>query len=265
MEDRFRERNIEDRASGAIGIALTVLVHACLLVFVSLSGMKYNPHPQEITDILMEFEDIPEPEAVPEPEMERKGLEPRSENANPDEKVELVRKSESPQVGKKPNLTPETKTDRHGDVEVPAPKATEEPKLDARASFPGMAKKDTSLTAPHSASSQSDNFKAGQADGNARTAKIEGKANAQVEGRSVLGALPKPQYNLQEDGIVVMRVTVNQEGRVTSAVNDVSRSTVSASELIKAARNAAMSTKFNNKPDAPASQSGTITYRFTLK
>lgn len=256
---------MEENASSAIGIALTVLVHACVLVFVSLTGMKFNPHPREVTNIMMEFEAVEVPEEIPEPEMEKKGLEPKSENANPEEKLELVQKSEAPHVSKKANLTPETKVNKHGDVEVPTPKAKEEPKLDARASFPGMAKKDTSKTSPHSASSPSDNFKAGQADGNAKTAKVEGKANAQVEGRSVLGTLPKPSYPVQEDGIVVMKVTVNQDGQVTSAINDVGRSTISSSQLITAARNAAMNTRFNPKADAPVSVSGTITYRFTLK
>ena len=85
------------------------------------------------------------------------------------------------------------------------PEREKEPELDPRAAFPGMAKKDTSITAPHAASEASATFKAGQVDGNTETAKTEGAANAHVEGRKVNKAtLRKPGYNIQESGRVVV-------------------------------------------------------------
>ncbi len=260
--ERFRRvKGNTDKVATGLGLALTVLVHAGALVFVSFSGMKYLYPPPQDNSFLLDVQQEEQPVIEPK----RSGREPKSENIDKEEPVNLVQKSESVNEAKKPNLTPETKENGHGDVEVPAPVQKEEPKLDARASFPGMSKKDTSLTAPHSADKASEGFKAGQADGNSPSGKIEGKANAHVEGRNVLGTLPKPTYNVQESGTVVIRITVNPEGQVTGARYEVNGSTVSSKELITAARNAAMNAKFTPKMDAPAIQEGKITYKFNLK
>ena len=164
----------------------------------------------------------------------------------------------------RPNTTPETKPDAHGDVEVPAPEP-EEPKLDPRASFPGMSKKDDKATAPHSASEASEGFKAGQADGNTPQGKTEGTANAHVKGRNVVGSLPKPSYDSQTEGIVVVQVKVDQYGTVTEAIPGAEGTTVTDKKLWNAARSAALKAHFNQSASAPALQTGTITYIFKLK
>lgn len=259
---RYRgENSFSEKVPTIIGLALTVLVHAGAFVFVSFSGLKYLYPPPQDSSFLLEVERI---EESPIKEI-RKGKEPQSENVNKEEAVELVQKSESAYESKAPNLTPEAKEDDHGDVEVPAPVQKEEPKLDARASFPGMAKKDTSLTAPHSAQKASEGFKAGQADGNTPSGKADGKPNAHVEGRNVLGTLPKPVYNSMESGTIIIKIRVNPEGQVTKALYEVNGSTISSTELITAAINAAYKSKFTPKMDAPVIQEGQITYKFTLK
>jgi len=149
-------------------------------------------------------------------------------------------------------------------VEVPTPKQ-EEPKLDPRASFPGMSTQDNTSTTPHSASEASEGFKAGQPDGNAQTGKTEGSANAHLQGRTVLGTLPKPSYSAQAEGRVVVQIKVNQYGEVTDAIPGVEGTTVTDKNLWNAARNAALKAHFNQKADAPAVQLGTITYIFKLK
>lgn len=255
------EKNRQNKISTAVGLALTVLVHAAAIVFVSFSGLKYLYPPPQDTSFLLEMVQ----EEAPQIKEKHSGKEPKSENVNKEEEVELVQKSESVHESEKPNLTPETKENNHGDVEVPAPVQKEEPKLDARASFPGMAKKDTSLTAPHSAKKASEGFKAGQADGNTVTGKTEGKANAHVEGRDILGTLPKPAYTAMESGTVIIKITVNPEGQVIRARYEVNGSTISSTELITAAINAAYKSKFTRKMDAPVIQEGQIIYKFTLK
>ena len=179
--------------------------------------------------------------------------------------VELVQKSESPYVNDRPNTTPATKPDPHGDVEVPTPPQKAEPKLDPRASFPGMTQKESSATTPHSASEASEGFKAGQPDGNTKTGKTEGSANAHLKGRSLLGTLARPAYNSQEEGVVVVRIKVDQYGTVQEAIPGVEGTTVTDKNLWNAARSAAMKAVFNMSADAPALQEGTITYRFKLQ
>jgi TonB family protein len=127
-----------------------------------------------------------------------------------------------------------------------------------------MSKKDSSL-APHGAKNPSAEFKAGQPKGNATVGKTEGTANARVKGRNVLGALPKPNGNGQDEGTVVVAIKVDQYGNVTEAKPGAQGTTVTNSTLWNAARAAAMKTHFNQSADAPVLQEGTITYIFKLK
>lgn len=82
-------------------------------------------------------------------------------------------------------------------------------------------------------------------------------------GRSSV-SLPKPTYPGQEEGTVVVSVTVDKYGNVTNAEPGVRGSTSLNSGLLNAAKNAALSAKFDKNPNAPALQTGTITYKFVL-
>ena len=80
-----------------------------------------------------------------------------------------------------------------------------------------------------------------------------------------MGNLPRPVYNVQESGIVVVDIWVDNYGNVAKAVPGGDGTTVLDKTLLNAARNAAMETHFNMSADAPAMQQGTITYYFNLK
>ena len=262
MQPYQRSRQKREKASNVTGIAVTLVFHALALVVLLSCSLKYlDPPPPERTSLLIDFE---VQEEVVKPAPTREGPEPQAEEADPSQPVELVQKAESPHVNDRPNTTPETVPDTHGDVEVPTPKP-EEPKLDPRASFPGMSKKDNSATTPHSASQASEGFKAGQPDGNTPEGKTEGSANAHVQGRNVVGSLPKPTYGSQVEGIVVVQVKVDQYGTVTEAIPGAEGTTVTDKTLWTAARTAALKAHFNQSASAPALQTGTITYIFKLK
>lgn len=85
-----------------------------------------------------------------------------------------------------------------------------------------------------------------------------------LEGRSVL-SLPKPEYNKQVEGDVVVEVTVDKDGRVIAANPGYRGSTTLDEHLLQLAKKAALSARFDRKPDAPAVQKGTITYKFRLQ
>ena len=78
-------------------------------------------------------------------------------------------------------------------------------------------------------------------------------------------SLPKPAYTSNEQGIVVVIITVNREGKVIGAVPGAKGSTTMDSALLAAAKQAALTTKFDKKTSAPSKQTGTITYHFVLK
>jgi colicin import membrane protein len=78
-------------------------------------------------------------------------------------------------------------------------------------------------------------------------------------------ALPPPKYDYQGEGKVVVEVSVDRKGKVIIAIPGTKGSTTLDEYLLKAAKDAAMKTVFKAKPDAPATQKGTITYNFILK
>lgn len=78
-------------------------------------------------------------------------------------------------------------------------------------------------------------------------------------------SLPKPDYNYQIEGKVVVEITVDKYGNVTDAIPGVKGSTTLDANLLAAAKKAAKNAKFDKKPDAPAYQKGTITYYFKLQ
>ncbi len=83
-----------------------------------------------------------------------------------------------------------------------------------------------------------------------------------LDGRYLVGALPPPAYDVDVEGHVVMRITVNSDGRVTSAVFEQEGSTTNHGVLVAAARAAAMRARFT--VSEAEIQTGTITYIFRL-
>ncbi len=77
--------------------------------------------------------------------------------------------------------------------------------------------------------------------------------------------LPPPRYDYQQEGIVVVEVSVDRSGKVIQANPGVKGSTILDDYLLKVAKEAALQATFDAKPDAPAFQKGTITYNFKLK
>lgn len=78
-------------------------------------------------------------------------------------------------------------------------------------------------------------------------------------------ALPAPKYVYQEEGKVVVEVSVDPSGKVVQAVPGIKGSTTLNEDLLKAAKEAALNARFETKADAPSIQKGTITYNFILK
>lgn len=256
MKQYLREREKEAKVSTMTGIVLTVAVHLVVLLSCAFTGLKYIYPPPEEQTFLIDFEE----DEAQQIRRQRIGRQPQAEDIDKTKPVELIQRSESPIKSDRTNKTAEAKPDDFGDVEVPTPKE----EINQNALFPGMSKKDSSL-APHGATNPSAEFKAGHPKGNTQVGKTEGAPNAHVKGRSVLGALPRPDYAVQDEGKVVVDIWVDNYGNVTKAIAGGQGTTVSNQALWAAARAAAMKAHFNQSADAPALQQGTITYIFKLK
>ena len=75
---------------------------------------------------------------------------------------------------------------------------------------------------------------------------------------------PKPTYDCNEEGRVVVSISVDKSGTVISAQAGVKGTDNSASCLLQRAKEAALKTKFNSDNNAPTKQVGIIIYNFSL-
>lgn len=89
-----------------------------------------------------------------------------------------------------------------------------------------------------------------------------GVGNYQLAGRKNLNT-PKPQYRCNEEGTVVITITVDKSGRVIKAERG-RGTTNSAQCLFDQAKQAALDTKFESSASAPDTQVGKIIYNFKL-
>jgi TonB family protein len=248
--------------SKAVGMLATVVFNGLIVLLCSCLGLKYlDPPPQEMV-LLMEFE---AEEFVPEVERVEvaAGVEPRSEVAQPNEQVRLVQRSQSLIEGQGSNQAEQATVGTEGDVEVPEPVRPVE--INKRALFSAADDGENDTLAPLVADKVSNALAAGHSQGNTRTGNTEGQPSAKLAGRSIMGSLPLPSYDVQKSGKVVVRIQVDQEGNVTSAIAGDTGTTVTDQSLFKAAEKAALRAKFNISRNAPISQQGTITYIFNLR
>lgn len=93
---------------------------------------------------------------------------------------------------------------------------------------------------------------------------VGGYGTFDLNGRSLgPGGLPMPVYNVQEEGRVVVTITVNPAGQVIQTSINKRTNTANAA-LRKAAEDAARKARFN-AVSGVNNQTGTITYYFKLK
>ena len=102
--------------------------------------------------------------------------------------------------------------------------------------------------------------KAGSPDGNSTTGVLSGTPGFNLKGRSLASWQTPPSAPL---GTITVRVSVNRQGQVTDAsyqsgTGAAAANTTARDNCVRAAR----ASRFSVDSDAPAIQTGTITYRF---
>jgi len=88
-----------------------------------------------------------------------------------------------------------------------------------------------------------------------------GNSSVDIKDRTVL-YLPKPVYDSNEEGVVVVTITVDVNGAVIKAKAGAKGTNISNKTYWKNSEAAAMKAKFNVKKNAAIEQQGTITYVF---
>ena len=76
--------------------------------------------------------------------------------------------------------------------------------------------------------------------------------------------LQKPEYNIKEEGVVVVEITVDRNGKVIDATPILKGTTTQNAYLWRVAKEAALKAKFNVDNKAATYQKGTIRYTFEL-
>ena len=287
------------RITGLIG---TLVLHVLVLVFlllvaiskpkmqeeggvpVMLGNMEVaqgNADPYTLTDVdVLDEPQLPTETTVPEPvpetpvksdmitqEDEPTIAVPKKETPKPTPKTEKVKKKP---VQKEP-VKPKEKTEAEKKAEaekLAAEKKAAEQKAAAEAVAKKIAgafgkgtqagSKGTGTTGDGIQGSPTGNSSEGQSSG------VGGYGSWDLNGRSLgSGGLPRPVYNVQEEGRVVVTITVNPAGQVIhTSINK--RTNTANAALRKAAEDAARKARFNAVTGVN-NQTGTITYYFKLK
>ena len=287
------------RITGLIG---TLVLHVLVLVFlllvaiskpkmqeeggvpVMLGNMEVaqgNADPYTLTDVdILDEPQLPTEPTVPEPvpetpvksdmitqEDEPTIAVPKKETPKPTTKTEKVQKKPVQKEPVKPKE--KTKAEKKAEAErLAAEKKAAEQKAAAEAAAKRIAgafgkgtqtgSKGTGTTGTGIQGSPTGNSAEGQSSG------VGGYGTFDLNGRS-LGSdgLPRPVYNVQEEGRVVVTITVNPSGQVIhTSINK--RTNTANAALRKAAEDAARKARFN-AVSGVNNQTGTITYYFKLK
>ena len=243
-----------------------------------------NADPYTLTDVdILEDPQIPTEVAKPEPIPEIKtktelitqedeptvAVPKKEEKPKPTPKKEKVKKQ--PAKAKEQPVKPKEKTEAEKKAEAER-LAAEKKKAEEKAAAEAAAKrvagafgkgtqignKGTGTTGSGIEGSPTGNAAEGKSTG------VGGYGTFDLNGRSLgPGGLPRPVYNVQDEGRVVVTITVNPAGQVIGTSINKRTNTVNAS-LRKAAEDAAKKARFN-AVDGVNNQTGTITYYFKLK
>ena len=289
----------KNKVTGWLG---TIVLHAVLLVLlflISISKPKAQEEggvpvmlgnmevaqgsadPYTLTDVdILDDPQLPTevsaPEPVPAPPVQSEMITqedeptvavPKKETPKPAPKKEVVKKKET----KKDPVKPKEKTEAEKRAEAER-LAAEKKAAEERAAAEAAAKriagafgkgtqmgsKGTSETGSGLQGSPTGNAAEGQSTG------VGGYGTFDLNGRSLgPGGLPRPVYNVQEEGRVVVTITVNPAGQVIhTSINK--RTNTANAALRKAAEDAARKARFNSVGGVN-NQTGTITYYFKLK
>ena len=289
----------KNKITGLVGTLVLHVILLVLLLLIAISKPKVqeeggvpvmlgnmemaqgNADPYTLTDVdILDEPQLPTevsvPEPVPTPPVESEMITqedeptvavPKKETPKPAPKKEVVKK-EKP---KKEPVKPKEKTEAEKRAEAER-LAAEKKAAEERAAAEAAAKriagafgkgtqmgsKGTGTSGEGIQGSPTGNAAEGQSTG------VGGYGTFDLNGRSLgPGGLPRPIYNVQEEGRVVVTITVNPAGQVIhTSINK--RTNTANAALRKAAEDAARKARFNSVSGVN-NQTGTITYYFKLK
>ena len=226
---------------------------------------QYNYDPKTMVDVEV-METPQEVESVPTESIEQELITQQEE-----ETIVVEEKKETPKKETPKKVVEKTEAEKQAEAKKLAEeKAERERKAAAEAAAKRVsgafgkgsqmeANKGTGNTGSGMEGSQQGNSTTGEKDGSG------GYGTFNLGGRSIgEGGLPRPVYNVQDEGRVVVNITVNPAGLVVNASINLKETNTSNAALRKAALEAAQKARFNVVTGLN-NQAGTITYNFKLR
>ena len=289
----------KNKITGLVGTLVLHVILLVLLLLIAISKPKAqeeggvpvmlgnmemaqgNADPYTLTDVdILDEPQLPTevsvPEPVPTPPVESEMITqedeptvavPKKETPKPAPKKEVVKKEKPKTEPVKPKE--KTEAEKRAEAErLAAEKKAAEERAAAEAAAKRIAgafgkgtqmgSKGTGNSGEGIQGSPTGNAAEGQSTG------VGGYGTFDLNGRSLgPGGLPRPIYNVQEEGRVVVTITVNPAGQVIhTSINK--RTNTANAALRKAAEDAARKARFNSVSGVN-NQTGTITYYFKLK
>lgn len=262
-----------------IGLAGALMVHILFIAFLILVSFA-RPEPEEEDGVPVMLGAVADAAGTADPSLVDVDVMPAEEAPQVQEAVEqdIMTQEDEETVTLKPKNESEEKKEVKKDEKTEAEKAEEARKLaEAKAERERREAEEAARRRVAGAfgkgAQMGDKGKTagtgiqGSAAGNAADGAATGTGGYgtfDLGGRSLgTGGLPRPVYNVQDEGKVVVTITVNPAGQVIATSINRQTNTVNPA-LRKAAEDAAKKARFN-AVDGLNNQMGTITYYFELK
>ena len=249
--------NNNEKKDRGIAIAGTVIVHALIVLVLFLMAFR-TPLPlpgEEGVEVDLGMMDQGMGNIQPEKPAIPKATQPQQQQNKSKEDIVTQNDDEAPAIEKPKNTKPKQE------------KPAEEPKptVNQKALFKG----NNNPQAGGSEGITGQPGDQGNPNGLAGIKKYEGnggKGNGTGYDIGDRGAksLHRPNDDFSEEGIVVVDIWVNRQGKVTRAEVATKGTTVINSDMRNKAKQAAMRSSFASDPDAPEEQHGTIPYPFVI-
>ncbi|MBQ6766833.1 MAG: energy transducer TonB [Paludibacteraceae bacterium] len=278
MSDTLKKN--DSKIAGAVG---TILVHLLLLLAILFLGLRtvlpteeegltvnygntdsgdglFEPAP--MSDVAKELEqELPQEASVPDVSASQN----EQITQDTEESIEIKKQREEAKRKERERLA-EEKRKHDEQARIERERREREEKIKKAAStaqnaFSGTAGKgtDTGATSEGIAGGTGNQGKTdGVADSKNYTGGGTGASSYSLNGRSIVGSVPKPQYQQNVEGIIVVTIEVDATGKVISARAGAQGTTIGDASLRKAAEQAALKAKFNQIGGTTV-QTGTIT------
>lgn len=261
-----------------IGVVGALLVHVAFIALLILVGFTM-PKPSEEGGVPVMLGEIPDALGMTDPSLVEVDVLPEEAAPKVEESAEqkMITQEDEETVAIKPKAKEKKKEVKKPEktaaekAEETRKLATEKAEQERRAAEENTRKRVAGAFGKGSQMGSKGDTKGtgiqGSPDGNSSTGAtsgVGGYGTFDLGGRSIgEGGLPRPKYTVQDEGKVVVTITVNPSGQVIATSISRHTNTVNSS-LRKAAEDAAKKARFNTVSGLN-NQMGTITYYFKLK